>query len=135
MLQSESADLSTRAIPERIRISGGTNTISGWRADKRTCSSGCIILLPTRVADLLLTGGSSESRMLADHPRGSTQRGLSDGPDGDEVAVLHRPHVIDVEGDKRLSFAGGGRELNLQTIGLVHLHDGSQVSTAKTVLR
>jgi hypothetical protein len=33
------------------------------------------------VADLLLTGGSSESRMLADHPRGSTQRGLSDGPD------------------------------------------------------
>ena len=58
------------------------------------------------------------------HPRGSTQRGLSDGPDGDEVAVLHRPHVVDVEGDKRLSFAGGGYQLNLQTIGLVHLHDG-----------
>jgi hypothetical protein len=64
--------------------------------------------------------------MVSDHPHGSMQRGLSNGPDGDEVAILHRPHVVDVEGDKRLSFAGGGDELNLQTIGLVHLHDGPQ---------
>ena len=71
--------------------------------------------------------------MLSDYPRGSTQRGLSDGPDGDEVAVLHRPHVVDVEGDKRLSFAGGGHEFNLQAIGLVNLHDGSQVSVTKTL--
>ena len=38
------------------------------------------------------------SRFLV--PRGSAQRGLGDGPDRDEVAVLHRPHVVDVERDR-----------------------------------
>ena len=33
-------------------------------------------------------------------PRGFAQRGLSDGPDRDEVAVLHRSYVVDVERDK-----------------------------------
>jgi hypothetical protein len=61
---------------------------------------------------------------LSDHPAGSMRLGLSYGPYGNEIAVLHRPHVVDGEGDKRLSFSGCGHELNLQTIGLVHLHDG-----------
>jgi hypothetical protein len=60
--------------------------------------------------------------------------GLGDGPDGNEITVLHGPHVFDVEGDKSLSFARCGHELHLQTIGLVHLYNGPKVSVAKTLL-
>ena len=61
-------------------------------------------------------------------------RGLGNGPDSNQIAVLYGPHVVDVESNKCLSFAGCGHKLHLQTIGLVHLHDGPQISVAKTML-
>jgi hypothetical protein len=60
---------------------------------------------------------------------------LRDGPDSDQVAILNRSHVVHIQTNKRLSFAGSGHKLNLRAIGLVHLHDGPQVSVAKTLLR
>src|SRR6185503_14462038 len=51
-----------------------------------------------------------------------------------EIVFLHRPHVLDVESNKGLSFAGRGYELNLQPCGLVHLYNSSQISGAKAML-
>jgi hypothetical protein len=71
---------------------------------------------------------------LSDRLRGSMQLGLSDGPDSNQIAVLNGPYVVDIESDKRLSFARCGYELHLQTVGLAHLHNGAQVPVAKAML-
>ena len=59
---------------------------------------------------------------------------LGNGSNGNEIVFLHRPHVLDVESNKGLSFAGCGYELDLQSCGLVHLYNSSQISGAKAML-
>ena len=63
------------------------------------------------------------------------QYDLGNGSNGNEIIFLHRPHVLDVESNKGLSFAGRGYELDLQPCGLVHLYKSSQISGAKAMLR
>jgi hypothetical protein len=45
------------------------------------------------------------------------QGALDNGSNGNEIVFLYRPHVLDVESNKGLSFAGRGYELNLQPYG------------------
>jgi hypothetical protein len=59
---------------------------------------------------------------------------LGNGSNGDEIAFSNWSYIVDVECEKRLSFAGRSYELNLQPIGLVHLHDSSEISGAKAML-
>ena len=47
---------------------------------------------------------------------------------------MHRPHVVDLQSDKRLGLAGGRHELYLQAVGLVHLYNGPKIFVAKTSL-
>ncbi|MCZ6622941.1 MAG: hypothetical protein O7B35_01695, partial [Deltaproteobacteria bacterium] len=47
---------------------------------------------------------------------------------------MHRPHVSDLQRRERLSFTGCSHELDLQTIGFIHLHNSAKVSAAETLL-
>jgi hypothetical protein len=85
-------------------------------------------IYPSRTLIVGSSGG------LSDHPGGSMQLSLSDGPNSNQIAVLNGPYVVDIESDKRLSFARCGYELHLQAIGRVHLHDSPKISVAKTML-
>jgi hypothetical protein len=58
---------------------------------------------------------------------------LRNGPGSDQIAVLHWPHIVEIQGRQRLSFSGCGNELKLQTIPLVNLHHGCQIPVAKTM--
>src|SRR5215204_4594436 len=61
-------------------------------------------------------------------------RELSNGPNSNKIVFFHWSHVVDVESNKGLSFAGRGYELNIQPFRLVHLYNSSQISGAKTML-
>ena len=63
------------------------------------------------------------------------QGALDNGSNGNEIVFLYRPHVLHVDSNKGLSFAGRGYELDLQPCGLVHLYNSSQISGAKAMLR
>lgn len=63
------------------------------------------------------------------------QGALDNGSNGNEIVFLYRPHVLHIDSNKGLSFAGRGYELFLQSCGLVHLYNSSQIAGAKAMLR
>jgi hypothetical protein len=99
-------------------------------------SHGAVQQLPLKAERTRSASGSEDRSQAGCYPitHASMEYGLSNGPDSDEIAVLHGPYVVDVQRDKRLSFTGCGHELHLQASGLVHLHNGPKVSVAKTML-
>ena len=63
------------------------------------------------------------------------QGALDNGSNGNEIVFLYRPHVLHVDNNKGLSFAGRGYEIFLQSCGLVQLYNSSQIAAAKAMLR